>query len=159
MTITENETKKGAGRPPKEMDWDKFESFMVAQCTLTEISGYFHIDLDTIAKKIVARYGKNFSDIKESFYSKGRNLLKAKRFEKALKDGNVQMLLKLGDIYIDEDKEANKGIKMADILERIEANQPKLENQNGEREIHSESNQASRCTSQDIACEARGEDP
>ena len=115
------------GRPEKPIDWNVVDQLIISQNTLAEIAGYFGLYPSTFGDRFKENHGEYFTTYASALYSKGRSLIKQKRFEKAIKDGNIQMLTKLGEIYLDEDKEANKGIKMSDILEKIAESKQKIE--------------------------------
>lgn len=107
------------GRPVVEIDWDMLDNLIIAQCKVTETAGYFGITDETLNYKMFEKYGETFSVYSTKLHRKGKSMLKARQFNRAFKDGNVQMLIKLGDIYLDEFKQVNSELANPQSIETL----------------------------------------
>lgn len=92
------------GRPPKKMDWEKFEQLCAEQCTLIEIALYFRIDPKTLIFKIRNKYGQTFSNVFSVFRMEGIRSLRSKQYHLAMKGnatvkGDKEMLKHLDKKY------------------------------------------------------------
>jgi hypothetical protein len=97
-----------AGRPPKPVDWELVDKLIESQNTAGEIAAHFDINPSTLYRQFVDKYGTNFENYARTKYSRGKSLLRTKQFQLAL-SGNVRMLERLGDIYLDQkDKSEQK---------------------------------------------------
>jgi len=92
------------GRHKVEIDWNLVEKRMEAGCKAHEIAGCLHIDEDTFSRRFKEKYGKYFTDIKGSFYSKGDANIRSIQYSKAMA-GNIQMLFFLGKERLGQGKE------------------------------------------------------
>ena len=90
-----------AGRPEKPIDWNLVDKLLEAQNTAAEIAGHFDIDPSTLFRKSVEKWGTNFENYARSRYSKGKSNIKLMQYKKAM-DGSIQMLIKLGEIYCEQ---------------------------------------------------------
>lgn len=90
-------------RPEIPIDWTIVEKLIQAQCPADEIAGYFHMSVDTLYNKVKNYSGLSFSNYASQFYSKGKGNLRTKQYQKAM-DGNISMLLKLGEVYLGQGK-------------------------------------------------------
>jgi|SRR6185369_13338 len=98
---------KTAGRPHIPVDWDKVNQLIMAQCTIEEVAGNVGMHRATFGEKIKEKYGVDFTTYATELRSKGKSLLRSKQYQKAM-EGNIQMLLRLGEIYLDQGKEAKQ---------------------------------------------------
>lgn len=92
---------KPVGRPEYDIDWKKVDSFLIAGCTGREVACNLGIHEDTFYRQIQRKFNVNFSDYAAAKYSTGDGLLKATRFQKAIK-GNVQLMLYLSEVRLKE---------------------------------------------------------
>ena len=90
-----------AGRPEKPIDWEEVDKLIMCQCTMKEIAGTFGMHHTNFSKRCIEHFGENFTDYSTAKYAAGRKLLRVKQFAKAI-DGNVQLMIKLGEIYLDQ---------------------------------------------------------
>lgn len=88
-------------RPEKPIDWDECDKLLISQCNAEEIAGHFGMHVCNLRRKIREKYNTTFLDYALPKYSEGKKLLRAKQFQVAM-SGNVKMLERLGDIYLDQ---------------------------------------------------------
>jgi len=88
-----------AGRPRKEIDWDRVEKKMESGCTLVEIASHFRMCPTRFGERFKEEYGENFTSFLSNFHSDGKGNVREKQYEEAL-DGNTQMLLLLGKLWL-----------------------------------------------------------
>lgn len=91
------------GRPPKKIDWTKFEQLCAEQCTLVEIALVFRVDPKTLIAKIKAKYGQTFSNVFAVFRMDGIRSLRSKQYHLAHEgnkgEGDKDMLKHLDKKY------------------------------------------------------------
>lgn len=119
--------KQPVGRPNIEIDWDEVDRLLVAGCTGPQIAGYLGVHADTLYDRTYSEKGVNFSDYKASKLAHGDALLSTKQFEDALgiskTKGNVQLLLKLGEIRLgqkNESAEASQARAFVSLFQKFE---------------------------------------
>jgi predicted DNA-binding protein YlxM (UPF0122 family) len=100
-----------AGRPEKPIDWDLVDRLIECQCPADEIAGNFDITRETLYDKIKDKYNVNFTNYSCALRSKGKSKLRLKQWEKA-EEGNIPMLLKLGQIHLDQAQIIDSDIKV-----------------------------------------------
>lgn len=86
---------------PKEIPIKKeeFEKLCQIQCTIEEISGWFHCSVDTIERWCKRTYKVKFADIFEQKRQGGKVSLRRAQMQAALA-GNITMLIWLGKQYL-----------------------------------------------------------
>ncbi len=89
-------------RPEIPIDWDLVDELLLYQNTGAQIASHFGIHPETFYYRFQDYYGENFSGYAGYKYTQGKSNLLKKQFEKAIVDGNVPLLLKLGEIYLDQ---------------------------------------------------------
>ena len=99
--------REGAGRPVKEIDWDLVDKLILRQNKGPEIAGHFNMHHDTFYQKVKQKWDLDFTDYAYTVVCKGHSTLRSRQWEKAM-DGNVQMLMYLGQLYLDDQKPKNK---------------------------------------------------
>lgn len=111
--------KKKRGCAEKPFNWERIEERMSAGCTATEIAGIEGVCLHTFLARFQKVKGVHFSQaIKEKI--EGRNgSLRWKQFQKAMQ-GNVQLLIKLGEVYLGQGKEVQAVPNDAQLDQSIE---------------------------------------
>ena len=72
-------------RPQKEINWDLVELYIKAGCTQIKIAQSLFIHPDTLADRVKAKYGIEYSSFSSSLRSEGDMLIEAKQYEKAMK--------------------------------------------------------------------------
>lgn len=106
-------------RPEIPIDWDTVDKYIEMQCTAEEIAGEFNIGVSTFYEKIVKKYNTSFQNYCISLRSNGKGKLRRKQWDKAVIDGNVPLLLKLGELYLDQ-KQIDS-IEQKIIVEHVDA--------------------------------------
>src|SRR5215510_13763998 len=97
------------GRPEKTIDWEKVDRLLESQNKGTEIASHFNITKETFYHRVKEKYGVDFSTYSTNFYSKGKSNLRTRQYQKAM-EGNVQMLLNLGEVYLGQgEKKSTEG--------------------------------------------------
>lgn len=100
------------GPPPREIDWKQLDTLFLAQNNLTEAASYFQMHPNTLSRKIEEKYNILPSEYARSIHSKGKTNIKLVNYAKAM-SGNIQMLIKLSEVYLDDFKENNASMKPA----------------------------------------------
>jgi hypothetical protein len=100
----DNENKRLTGRPPRPIDWEQVDYLIMAQCNQNEVAAQFDMHPSTFNVRFQEKYGVNFTHYAQSFRSKGVNSIKAKMFNRGVKEGHMPALTKLFDTYVDEAK-------------------------------------------------------
>lgn len=90
-------------RPQKQIDWDMVENMAEAHSPGTEIAQIFNLHPDTFYRKVQEEFGIGFTEWIQSRKSYGKSRLRAKQYNEAL-TGNTQLLLRLGEVILDQDK-------------------------------------------------------
>jgi len=108
-------------RPPKSINWDIVEKKMEAGCTAREIAGGFHIDETTFGIKFQKEYGCYFTEYLERFHSHegGKGNIKFRQYAKAM-EGNVTMLLRLGEVWLGQGKTEESQVT-PEMIEKFES--------------------------------------
>lgn len=109
--------KKAAHRPQIPVDWSMVESRMISGCTAKEISGKIGMHVDTFYARFLIQYGASFTEVSATKKSAGISDIRNKQFECAMR-GNTQLLLRLGDVLLEQDKkvELNPNDTNLDLL-------------------------------------------
>lgn len=92
-------------RPEIPIDWDLVDELIEQQNTAEEIAGEFNISLVRFYQRVNEKYNESFHNYKISIQSKGKGKLRRKQWEKAM-DGNVPLLLKLGELYLNQEQKS-----------------------------------------------------
>lgn len=89
-----------AGRPRKEIDYDKLERMCELQMTQEHIAYVLGISIDTLDLRIKEHYGTNFTELFTKKREVGKMALREKMFEVAM-SGNTTMLIWLSKQWLD----------------------------------------------------------
>ena len=108
-----------AGRPEKPIEWDLVDTLIEQQNSGAEISSHFNMHPETFYDRVKSKWGINFTEYAGIKYSSGKSKLRSKQWEKAI-EGNVQLLLKLGEVYLGQDKSTSDSNKTAPYDGEIE---------------------------------------
>lgn len=100
---TQVQQKNPVGRPEKPIDWEFVDKLILRQNTATEIAGHFHMHHDTFYARVQEKWGVNFTSYASTVYSKGKSTLRSRQWDKAM-EGSVPLLIKLGELYLDDQK-------------------------------------------------------
>jgi hypothetical protein len=84
-----------AGRPPKSIDWNLVEQYLLEGSSGQEIAQIFGIHADTLYDRCQKDFGINFSELSQTNYQKGNQIIRNKQLEVAT-NGNTSMLIWLG---------------------------------------------------------------
>jgi hypothetical protein len=96
-----------AGRPRKEIDFDKLEKLCILQCTATECASFFEVSVDTLDLRIKDAGYKNFTDYYKRYADQGKISLRRWQYRSA-ESGNVTMLIWLGKQYLGQTDKSEK---------------------------------------------------
>lgn len=94
------------GRSKIEIDWKFVEERMEAGCTAKEIAGRFGINVDTLYTRVLKEYGSTFAELSAKKKEHGKGNIRWKQYNQAMK-GNTQLLLRLGDVLLEQDKKVD----------------------------------------------------
>jgi hypothetical protein len=99
-------TKGKAGRPEKPIDWEKVDQMLLAQTPSKSIAEALGVHLETFYDRVKEKYGVNYSEYAGKKQTEGKIGIRLKNYQKAMA-GNIQMLLRLSEVYLEEFKEDN----------------------------------------------------
>lgn len=97
------------GRNKANIDWNKVDRYLQAQCDATGIAGLMGICRDTLYNRCKEDNNIDFSTYSQQKKSEGRELLRGKQFETAMK-GDKTMLVWLGKQYLGQ-KDRHEGLE------------------------------------------------
>ena len=86
------------GRPKAEIDWEKVDRYLNAQCEGTGIAEIIGIHPNTLYEACKTKFNISFSEYSAIKKAEGVELLKAKQYQTAM-EGNVTMQVWLGKQY------------------------------------------------------------
>lgn len=86
------------GRPKANIDWDKVDRYLNAQCDGVGIAEILGIDVKTLYLRCVQDNNLTFSEYSAIKRAEGVELLKAKQYQVAM-EGDKTMLVWLGKQY------------------------------------------------------------
>lgn len=119
---------KAAGRPMALIDWKKVDTLLKAQCSTESIATELAVNVKTLRTACMRDNKVNFSLYSQQKREGGKNLLRAKQYDVAMK-GNVAMLIFLGKQYLEQSEKVlndfgmdNGSIKFEFVNGRKEAN-------------------------------------
>lgn len=96
MPVTKQ--KRPRGRPPVEIDKERFEDLCKVQCTRNQICGVLGIDHKTLNKWCKKEYGSTFEDVFEVLREGGLGSLRMTQFR--MSETNPTMAIWLGKQYL-----------------------------------------------------------
>ena len=88
-----------AGRPKADIDWEKVDKMLFAQCDGAGIAGVLGIDPETLYRRCQNDQKMGFSEYAAIKRADGKELLRYKQFEIAM-TGDRSMLIWLGKQYL-----------------------------------------------------------
>ena len=91
------------GRPPIQIDWEKFDKLCFIQCTLEEIAGFFDCSVDTIERKVTDEKGCTFAEYHKVKAAGGKASLRRRLYSIAHSDtakGSVTACIWLSKQYL-----------------------------------------------------------
>jgi hypothetical protein len=101
------------GRKKINIDWDKVDGYLKAQCSGLGIASILGICEDTLYRRCVLEKKQEFQEYAAFKKGEGREILRAKQFKAAM-DGDKTMLIWLGKQYLEQSDKidhSNKGEK------------------------------------------------
>ncbi len=98
--------KPKVGRPEKPIDWKRIEDFLRAGVNQKRICGFLGMDDDTLRKRVLAKYGEEYSSFSMRLYSEGESLIEQVQHEKAM-EGNPTMLQWVGKVRLGQREPEN----------------------------------------------------
>jgi hypothetical protein len=107
-------------RPAKQLDWQLVEKMAIAGSPGTEIASVFHIHPETFYDRVKERYGVGFTEFIQSKKNFGKSKIRMKQYDLAL-EGNTQMLLRLGEVLLDQGKPENNTAVTEDFKAKVSA--------------------------------------
>lgn len=85
-------------RPKANIDWNKVDKYLQAQCDGVGIAGLLGIDAETLYRRCKEDNNIGFAEYSAIKKAEGVELLKAKQYQTAM-EGNVTMQVWLGKQY------------------------------------------------------------
>lgn len=83
---------ENVGRPKSEIDWDKVDDLLIADCSGVEIAANLGINPATLYDRCFTDKGILFSQYSQEMKSKGDSLLRKAQLDKALTGDNTMMV-------------------------------------------------------------------
>ena len=83
-----------------DKEWKQLEDMAQIHCTGEEMASIIGVDYDTLNARIREKYECSFSDWYKIHSDGGKMCLRRAQFKKAVKDGNVPMLIWLGKQWL-----------------------------------------------------------
>lgn len=96
-------------RPKMEIDWNKVDKYLKAQCDGVGIAGILGIHPETLYDAVKEKFNIGFSEYSAKKKSEGKELLRSKQFDLAL-EGDKTMLIWLGKQYLEQRDKSDKDI-------------------------------------------------
>jgi len=93
-----------AGRPEKNLDWDRVDKLLKCGSHGTEIAAEFNMCPKTLYRKIEEEFGVNFTEYSSQKKGIGKSAIREKQFDEAL-NGNSTLLIWLGKVRLGQKEE------------------------------------------------------
>jgi hypothetical protein len=103
-----------AGRPRSDIDWDKVDKFLQAQCDGVSIAGILGIAPLTLYRACQREYNVNFDTYSATKKAEGKELLRANQFKLAM-DGNTAMNIWLGKQLLNQRDQIEQRITVPQV--------------------------------------------
>lgn len=84
------------------IDWDKVDHLLKIGCPGTEVAGYLGMHPETLYRRVEEEKNMGFSAYLAEKRSKGKALIRAKQFDKAVNEGDTSLLIWLGKVSLDQ---------------------------------------------------------
>ena len=101
------------GRPKADIDWNKVDKYLQAQCDGVGIAGLLGIHQNTLYLACEEKFKISFSEYSAQKRGEGRELLRAKQFQSAM-EGDKTMLVWLGKQYLGQREKTDSNINLQD---------------------------------------------
>ena len=132
------------GRNEVTIDWPKVDSLLKAQCDGTGIAAMLGIHPNTLYRKCEEKHGMSFSDYSALKRGEGKELLRAKMFDAAMK-GDKTMQIFLAKNYLgmsDRQEVKHEGEIVSEIIwepwDKADTVYDQTRNSTGQQEAKSE---------------------
>lgn len=90
MAIPNN---KNGGRPKKPIDWKEAEKLCRIQCSEQEMADWFHVSVDTLARRLKEEKGQSFKEFFELYRVGGKIALRRNMFKMSEKHPSMAIFL------------------------------------------------------------------
>ena len=94
------------GPPNKDIDFELFEMLCADWCTTEEIAARLKIHANTLRKKVIDRYGEDYSVVYKRMFDAGTPSFRRER--RVLSKRNANMSIWLGKIHLGEKEHLEK---------------------------------------------------
>lgn len=81
------------GRPKKPIEWKEAEKLCYIQCSEVEIADWFHVSVDTLARRLKAEKGQSFKEFFELHRVGGKIALRRNMFKMSEKHPSMAIFL------------------------------------------------------------------
>jgi len=81
------------GRPKKPIDWKEAEKLCAIQCSEVEIADWFHISVDTLARRLMEEKKQSFAEFFTLHRVQGKIAVRRNLFKLSEKQGHVAIFL------------------------------------------------------------------
>ena len=81
------------GRPKKPIDWKEAEKLCYIQCSEVEIADWFHVSVDTLARRLREEKGVSFKEFFELHRVQGKIALRRNMFKMSEKSPQMAIFL------------------------------------------------------------------
>ena len=100
---------KKTGRSKADIDWNKVDKYLQAQCDGVGIALLLGIHPNTLYRRCEEKYKMSFSEYSAQKKTEGKELLRARQFKTAM-DGDRTMQIWLGKQYLNQTDRRNIAI-------------------------------------------------
>ena len=97
------------GRHKTNIDWEKVNKYLQAQCDGVGIASLFGVHPNTLYRRCEEKYKMSFSEYSAQKKTEGKELLRAKQYQVAM-SGDKTMLVWLGKQYLNQTDRRNIAI-------------------------------------------------
>ncbi|GAH83018.1 unnamed protein product [marine sediment metagenome] len=84
---------KNGGRPKKPIDWKEAEKLCALQCSELEIADWFHISVDTLARRLKEEKNASFAEFFTLHRVQGKIALRRNMFNMSVKSPQMAIFL------------------------------------------------------------------
>lgn len=84
---------KNGGRPKKPIDWKEAEKLCALQCSELEIADWFHVSVDTLARRLKEEKNASFAEFFTLHRVQGKIAVRRNLFTLSGKQGHVAIFL------------------------------------------------------------------
>ena len=84
---------KNGGRPKKPIDWEEAAKLCHLQCSELEIADWFHVSVDTLARRLKEEKGKTFAEFYGLHKVTGKIALRRNMFKMSEKHPSMAIFL------------------------------------------------------------------